>query len=128
MEPLDCASILIFKLSGDTSNLEAESLRRGAEEALFRGVGCILLDFSEVGHIDSGGLGVIAAIRRSARVRGGALGVFGLRQEARHLFHVTRLEEIVPIFPDEEEAVRHFAPGGVRSIQRRNMSLGALTN
>jgi len=79
-----------------------ESIREEAHRGPMR----LVLDISEVAHMGSGGVGIVAAICISLSNHGGRLCLFGLSQRVERLFRVTRLYDMLPHAQSAEEALR----------------------
>lgn len=82
-----------------------------AAEADFRaaftaaGAGVLLLDLSEVGFIDSKGMGLIAWLTRTQHAGGGRVALCGARGYLRDAMERVRLHEVVDILDDRAAAV-----------------------
>jgi len=83
----------------------------------------ILIDLSEVRSVDSDGLGEIVRGFNDVRQAGGRLALCGVAVHLRELLVTTKLDEYIPVFDSEPEAVKSLAawsgtrPAG-RSRQR----------
>jgi anti-anti-sigma factor len=65
-----------------------------------------LLNFAAVDYINSTGIALIVAILAKARSDKIALQTCGLTEHYQELFRITRLSDFIPVFPDEESALR----------------------
>ena len=69
----------------------------------------IILDFSQVDFIDSTALGVIIKSFKwikQADPETGELALCGINDKITSLLELTRMDRILPIFPDSQEAVQ----------------------
>ena len=70
----------------------------------------LVLDLSAVSYIDSATIGCIMDIYRLAKDEGGALHILAPQARVETMLSMAGVHKIVPIFREEEEAVRAFAP------------------
>lgn len=68
----------------------------------------ILLDLSAVDFLDSSGLGAIISAHKAIRNQG-RLAVCGLTRNVRNLFNMTRMNRILPLFEDVDQAAKDLA-------------------
>lgn len=68
----------------------------------------ILLDLRGVTHMDSGGVGALAAVSLHVVKRGGSLKLLTPSDRVLRVLHVTHLESVFEIFSEESDAVRSF--------------------
>ena len=66
----------------------------------------VVIDLSSVEFIDSAGVGVLVALFKNARLRGGRARFCGLTPGVRGVLEIIRLDQIFEIFDDVEAAVR----------------------
>ncbi len=64
----------------------------------------LVLNLSQVGFMDSSGLGVILFCKRVCDEAGGSFAVCGLQSYVNNLVTLTKLDKAVSIFPTEFEA------------------------
>ncbi|MEO8205908.1 MAG: STAS domain-containing protein [Chthoniobacterales bacterium] len=65
----------------------------------------LLLDFTEVGYIDSSGLATLIEYCRECSEFKGKLGLYGLATRVRMVFDLVRLNELFTITTDVDAAV-----------------------
>jgi anti-sigma B factor antagonist len=68
----------------------------------------IIFDLSQLGFVDSSGLGSLLACLRQVQERGGDLKLCSMSKSIRALFELVRIAWIFHIFDTQEEAVRAF--------------------
>lgn len=73
---------------------------------LLQGHHNIIMDLSNVGFMDSAGLGAILSMFKKIRADGGQFRVFGLSNEVKALFDLVRIRRLFEIHPDKESAVQ----------------------
>ncbi len=104
--------VTILNLSGRLTLGEGTRLfRQLMQDALSLGKVRLVLNMSEIYHIDSTGLGELVSANTSFRSNGGALKLMKLSGRAQALLGMTRLYTIFEIYPDEESAVQSFFRG-----------------
>ena len=74
----------------------------------------IVIDLSQVTHMDSGSVGTLVAVHLHTLKRAGMLKLLNPSERVIRVLHITRLESIFEVYPTEEDAVRSFA--GPRSV------------
>lgn len=82
------------------------SLLSVIEQLIDEGRVNILVNLSEVRSVDSDGLGEIVRGFNDARQAGGRLALCGVAVHLRELLVTTKLDEYIPVFDSEHEAVR----------------------
>ncbi len=60
----------------------------------------VVLDFSDVTYINSAGLGSCVTMRNQAKAEGAQVVLFGLRDDLRAVFKMTRMDKIFTIADD----------------------------
>ena len=66
----------------------------------------LLLNFLDVGYINSTGIAIIVAILAQARREKLPVLVCGLSEHYQEIFRITRLSDFMQIFPDESSALQ----------------------
>jgi anti-anti-sigma factor len=66
---------------------------------------------AEVYYIDSSGLGELVAACTSAQRRGVKIKLMKLAPRVQDVMQLTKLYQVIDVFPDEDSAVRAFAIG-----------------
>lgn len=69
----------------------------------------IVLDLSQMTHIDSSGLGVLVQLLQRATSRGGAVKLAALQPHPRIVFDITKVYRVFEIFDTAEAALASFA-------------------
>lgn len=68
----------------------------------------VIFDLSQLGFIDSSGLGALLSCLRCLQERGGDLKLCSMSKSVRALFELVRMHRIFHIFDTQEEAVHAF--------------------
>ena len=80
------------------------------KEAVAGGARCLILDLSAVSYIDSATIGCIMDLYRLAKDQGGGLHILGPQARVETMLSMAGVHKIIPIFREEDEAVRAFSP------------------
>ena len=79
------------------------------KEAVEGGGRSLVLDLQAVSYIDSATIGCIMDIYRLAKDQGGALHLLAPQARVETMLSMAGVHKIVPIFREEDDAVRAFA-------------------
>jgi anti-sigma B factor antagonist len=102
-------SIGVIDIAGEVTGFAADKLNQTYEQVVASGYQKILLNFEKMDYLNSSGIGVLVTLFVRASDDGKDMVVAGLRSHFRRIFNLTRLQEVVPVFDDESDAVEHFA-------------------
>ena len=87
-------------------------LVRKTKEAVEGGARLLVLDLGAVSYIDSATIGCIMDIYRLAKDQGGALHILAPQARVETMLSMAGVHKIVPIFREEDEALRAFVSEG----------------
>ncbi len=71
----------------------------------------LILNFSGVSYIDSGGLGTLVGVYSSARSAGADIKLTGLGQRLRDVLQITKLVSVFEVYDNEQQAIAAFRRG-----------------
>ena len=98
---------MIVRLMGELDQHYATQLRRAIDtQVTNRGIHKIVFDFSNVGFMDSSGIGVIMGRYRLMQSIGGRVCAFGISQRVDKLIEMSGIKRIVNVYADEQTALR----------------------
>ena len=97
--------VAVLDIVGDIDRDADAPLRQAYDQALAEGAGGVLLNFSEVGYINSTGIAVIVGLLAQARAQRLPISACGLSEHYRHIFSITRLSDFISVYTDEDSAV-----------------------
>jgi anti-sigma B factor antagonist len=103
--------VAVIELSGDvTAACESELMDayREAGRAEIRG---IVLDFTGLDYMNSSGIGLLVTLLVRAKREGRQISAYGLSDHYRQIFELTRLDEVISVHDDEEQAVTAAGTG-----------------
>ncbi|MDR0405457.1 MAG: anti-sigma factor antagonist [Clostridiales bacterium] len=98
---------LIVRLEGELDHHYATRVREAVDAAVLVGdIRKIIFDFTEVGFMDSSGIGAIMGRYRLMRTVGGTVGAFGISPRVDKLIAMSGIKKIITIYTTEKEATR----------------------
>jgi anti-sigma B factor antagonist len=98
-------AVRVIAIEGDLTAASEDVLLDAYARANEGEVRAIVLDFSSLDYMNSGGIGlVVTLLVRAQRARQQVLA-FGLSDHYRQIFELTRLDEAIGIHADEASAV-----------------------
>lgn len=89
--------VTVVSVDGELTVGNRGELKRSILDRLEGGERRFLFDFSETSYIDSSGLGVLVSLSKKIREQGGRLRLFGLNEDLRTLFELTKLDTLFQI-------------------------------
>lgn len=91
-------------IDGEIDVYTAPQLRERIVTLIDGGCTNVIVDLSNVGFIDSSGLGVLVSALRRARERDGSVRVVCTQENILKIFRITGLDKVFPIFSDIADA------------------------
>lgn len=98
--------VAVLQLSGEINAFAEEALNQAYSEAEQLAPETILLNFSNVGYINSTGIALIVGLLARTRKAHRSLVVCGLSEHYMEIFQITRLADFMSIYPDEASALQ----------------------
>ena len=80
-------------------------------EVLDTGSNPVVVDLEGIDHVDSTGLGELVGYLQRFEEQGRRMAFVNPARRLRKLFELTRLDEVVPIYPDRERAIAELSGG-----------------
>ena len=96
---------LVAKVQAETLETENVSLFRQSIAPIMDQADDIVLDLSEVGFMDSTGLGAMLSCLRHMKAKAGTLRIAALTPEVRRLFDMVMMDRVFEIYPDVDAAM-----------------------
>ena len=97
--------VATLRIAGDVTSASEGELMAGYTRAIDDGARAIVLDFSGLEYMNSGGIGLLVTLLVRAQRGGVRLLASGLSDHYREILALTRLDEAIEIHPDEAAAV-----------------------
>lgn len=105
----EVGDVFVLHLQGPiTLGQATQKLREIVQETLTAGRTKILLNMAEVYYIDSSGLGELVAACTHAKRSGAVIKLMKLAPRVQDVMQLTKLYQVIDVYPDEETAVRSF--------------------
>lgn len=95
----------VVAVSGEVDVYSAPMLRDELAKLLDNGAGSVVVDLTDVGFLDSTGLGALVTARTAAAQGGGQLAVVCTHDRILKLFTITGLDGVFQIHPTVAEAL-----------------------
>ncbi len=114
--------VCILRLHGRfATGQDSAYLRTRTDEVRCSGFSKVLADFSQVSYIDSTGIGFLIGIYTSVlKNPNGRFVLANLNRRVRDVLELTRLANVIPIYPDVESALEALSEGEKRSASQSN--------
>src|SRR6266540_2492196 len=97
--------VAVLDIVGDIDRTADTPLQQAYDQAVTDGGQAVLLNFGEVGYINSTGIAVIVSLLARARKERRVISAYGLTEHYRQIFELTRLDEAIGIHDSEDAAV-----------------------
>lgn len=97
-------SAAVLRIAGDVTSASEGDLMAGFARAVDDGASSIILDFSGMEYMNSGGIGLLVTLLVRAQRAGMRLLASGLSEHYRQILSLTRLDEAIEIHDDEAAA------------------------
>ena len=95
----------ILRIEGDITSASDGDLMAAYGLAAANGATAVILDFSKLEYMNSGGIGLLVTLLVRAQRGGGRLVATGLSDHYRQIFELTRLDEAIEIFDTDAAAM-----------------------
>jgi len=92
-------------ISGDVTAACEQALMAAHEEATDAGAKLVILDFSGMDYMNSGGIGMLVTLLVRGQRRQQKLAAVGLTEHYRQIFELTRLDEAISLHNDAAQAL-----------------------
>ena len=99
----------IIDIRGDVTAASESVLMSAYEEAARQGARRLVLNFSGLEYMNSGGIGMLVTMLVRANRHNRQLAAFGLSDHYREIFDITRLSDFIQVFGDLDAAVSQLA-------------------
>ena len=97
-------TVATLRIAGDITSASEAELMEGYTQAISDGARAIILDFSGLEYMNSGGIGLLVTLLVRAQRGGVRLLASGLSEHYREILSLTRLDEAIEIHTDEGAA------------------------
>ena len=94
-----------IEILGDVTAACEQALMAAHEEATDAGARLVILDFSGMEYMNSGGIGMLVTLLVRGQRRQQRLAAVGLTEHYRQIFELTRLDEAISLHGDTAQAL-----------------------
>lgn len=101
--------LAVIDMVGDIDGFADATLEQAYAAAEASGATAVLLNFVDVGYINSTGIALIVGLLAKARMAHKQLMTCGLSDHYQEIFTITRLSDFMNLYPDEASAVKDVA-------------------
>jgi anti-sigma B factor antagonist len=115
LDVTQCDGWSVVAVTGELELGTAPRLRQQVVSLIGGGRSHLVIDLSGVDFVDSVGLGVVVGALKRARTHGGDVLITGAEPRVRALFEITRLDEIIGLYPDVAGALAAVGPARAAS-------------
>ncbi len=104
----DYSGIKIIKIKTELSSYAASDLRKMLERLLEQKVDKIIVNLSQVNHINSTAVGALVGIAKRLRQNGGDLKICELADNLTRTFNLIGASSVIEIYESENSAIAAF--------------------
>jgi len=97
--------VSVLDIRGDVTGSSEDVLGEAYAQAADGATRAVILNFSDLGYMNSGGIGLLVTLLVRANRARQKLLAFGLSEHYRQIFELTRLDEAIGIYDTEDAAV-----------------------
>jgi anti-sigma B factor antagonist len=97
--------ISVIDITGEITAFAEDEISAAHDKASAGATKAVLLNFEGLDYMNSGGIGLLVTTLIRAQRNGHKLLAYGLSSHYRQIFELTRLDEAIGIFEDEEAAL-----------------------
>lgn len=95
----------VIDLVGQVTSASERPLMNAYEQASQNGVRAIILNFTRLEYMNSSGIGLLVTLLIRVNRQKQRMFTYGLSDHYRQIFELTRLNEAIGVYPDENSAL-----------------------
>lgn len=103
------SDVFVIDLRGDLTAADEDMLTKAHAEASENGARAIILNFEELGYMNSSGIGLLVTLLIRVNRQKQRLLTYGLSDHYKRIFELTRLTDAISVYDSEAEAVQAAA-------------------
>jgi anti-sigma B factor antagonist len=100
--------VSVVELRGRLIFENCQEFRQTVKQLLAAGKRKIVVNLADVAYCDSAGLGSVASSFASVQNMDGVLKLTAPGARVRNVFHLTRIDRVIEVHPDEQQALASF--------------------
>jgi anti-anti-sigma factor len=97
--------ISILDVKGDVTSASEPFFAEAYKHPDVHGIGTILLKFDKDAYINSGGIAVVIQLLAETKRNGQKIGITGLSDHFKKIFHMMGITRFADIYPSKDEAL-----------------------
>ena len=97
--------VSVIDIQGDLSSSAEHVLMDAYTQASSHSTHAIILNFSNLGYMNSSGIGLLVTLLIRINRQKQQLLCYGLSQHYQRIFEITRLSDAIKMFDDEQQAL-----------------------
>jgi anti-anti-sigma factor len=97
--------VSVIDIEGEVTAFGEPVLMDAYTEAASGGAKAVVLNFSQLEYMNSGGIGLLVTLLIRTQRQGQRLLAFGLNDHYQQIFQLTRLNEAIVIYDDESASI-----------------------
>ena len=101
----EAAGIPVVEVGGEVDIYTAPEFESAINQAVDAGAKHLIIDLTNVSHMDSSGFGNLLSVAKRLRPKGGSVNLVGCRDGIERMLRITRLDTIFGMHPTVDEAV-----------------------
>jgi anti-anti-sigma factor len=107
----ELGAVAVLEILGDVTAASENAILNAYSEATSRHTGPFILRFDSNGYVNSGGIAVLIQLLAQARRNRQTIGITGLSDHFRKIFHMVGITKFATIYGTSEEAVAALTAG-----------------
>jgi anti-sigma B factor antagonist len=100
--------VMICKIEGEINLNTSPELRKIFDTTINKNIKKVLVDFSQVGYIDSSGLATLIELFQRLKKIDGKLRICDMQDKVKNVFEITKLHKLFEIYDSQEMALEGF--------------------
>jgi anti-sigma B factor antagonist len=100
----------VIDIQGEITSFSEHTLTEAYSQAVKDNVRTVIFNFSEMSYMNSLGIGMLIVLLVRAKREGKNVVGYGLNDHFKRVFELTRLDQVIPIYSNEEIALASAEP------------------
>ena len=100
--------VMVCKIEGEINLNTSPELRKTFDGFITNNVKKVIVNFSDVGYIDSSGLATLIELFQRLKKIDGKLRICDMQEKVKNVFEITKLHKLFEIYDSQEMALEGF--------------------
>jgi len=96
---------ILISLAGRFDATSMNTMKEVFKDLIGGAVNQVIVDMAQVSFVDSAGLSALVSALKLVRRIGGDLVIAGMQPQAKTVFSLTMLDQVIPIYANRQEAL-----------------------